>query len=67
MVAEADRQFGIVYLNALAKKELGYTNASLEEGINLLDILQLIAHVYLPDDEHFGDPPNYCPPYGVER
>ncbi|MBN2226167.1 MAG: thrombospondin type 3 repeat-containing protein [candidate division Zixibacteria bacterium] len=35
--------------------------------INLLDILQLIAHVYLPDDEHFGDPPNYCPPYGVER
>lgn len=39
MVAEADEHYEIVYLNALAMKELGYTKAALEKGVNLLDIL----------------------------
>jgi len=38
-----------------------------EPIINLLDILQLIAHVYVPDEQHYGDPPNCCPPDCMEQ
>lgn len=39
MVAEADSDFDILYLNALARNELGYTKEKLEQGVNLLNIL----------------------------